>query len=73
MLLEQAVKQGRERVGLSSDKPKLPAESLIRFWSNTVQSCPDKPAFSCLGQTLSLVRLISFPEGLPVTCKKIWG
>ena len=53
MLLEQAVKQGRERVGLSSDKPKLPAESLIRFWSNTVQSCPDKPAFSCLGQTLS--------------------
>jgi long-chain acyl-CoA synthetase len=53
MLLEQAVKQGRERVGLSSDQPKLPAESLIRFWSNTVQSCPDKPAFSCLGQTLS--------------------
>ncbi len=53
MLLEQAVKQGRERVGLSCDQPKLPAESLIRFWSNTVQSCPDKPAFSCLGQTLS--------------------
>jgi len=53
MLLEQAVKQGRERVGLCSDQPKLPAESLIRFWSNTVQSCPDKPAFSCLGQTLS--------------------
>ena len=53
MLLEQVVKQGRERVGLCSDQPKLPAESLIRFWSNTVQSCPDKPAFSCLGQTLS--------------------
>ena len=53
MLLEQAVKQGRERVGLPCDQPKLPAESLIRFWSNTVQSCPDKPAFSCLGQTLS--------------------
>ena len=53
MLLEQVVKQGRERVGLPSDQPELPAESLIRFWSNTVLNCPDKPAFSCLGQTLS--------------------
>ena len=53
MLLEQAVKQGRERVGLPSDQPELPAESLIRFWSNTVLNCPDKPAFSCLGQTMS--------------------
>ncbi|MGC6481890.1 MAG: AMP-binding protein [Porticoccaceae bacterium] len=53
MLLEQAVKQGRERVGLPSDQPELPAESLIRFWSNTVLNYPDKPAFSCLGQTLS--------------------
>lgn len=53
MLLEQAVKDGRERVGLTSDQPQLLAESLIRFWSNTVLECPDKPAFSCLGQTLS--------------------
>lgn len=53
MLINQAVKEGRERVGLLSDQPQLPAESLIRFWSNTVSECPDKPAFSCLGQTLS--------------------
>ena len=53
MLLEKAVKEGRERVGLTSDQPQLLAESLIRFWSNTVLECPDKPAFSCLGQTLS--------------------
>ena len=53
MLIEQAIKQGRERVGLESSQPQLPAESLIRFWSNIVQECPDKPAFSCLGQTLS--------------------
>ena len=53
MLINQAVKEGRERVGLPSDQPQLPAESLIRFWSNTVSECPDKPAFSCLGQTLS--------------------
>lgn len=53
MLIEQALKQGRERVGLSAEKPQLPADSLIRFWSNTVLQCPDKPAFSCLGQTLS--------------------
>lgn len=53
MLIEQAIKEGRERVGLASDQPQLLAESLIRFWSNTVHQCPDKPAFSCLGQTLS--------------------
>ena len=53
MLIDQAVKEGRERVGLPSDQPQLPADSLIRFWSNTVLECPDKPAFSCLGQTLS--------------------
>ena len=43
MLLEQAVKQGRERVGLPSDQPELPAESLIRFWSNTVLNCQINP------------------------------
>lgn len=53
MIIEQAVREGRERVGLPSGQPPLPAESLIRFWSNTVLECPDKPAFSCLGQTLS--------------------
>ena len=53
MLLEQAVKEGRERVGLPCGQPILPAQSLIRFWSNTVLESPDKPAFSCLGQTLS--------------------
>ena len=53
MVVEQAVKKGRERVGLPCDQPKLPAESLIRFWSNTVLECSDLPAFSCLGQTLS--------------------
>jgi len=53
MLIEQAVKEGRERVGLPCDQPEISAESLIGFWSNTVQECPDKPAFSCLGQTLS--------------------
>ena len=53
MLIEQAIKEGRERVGLADDQPQLLAESLIRFWSSTVHQCPDKPAFSCLGQTLS--------------------
>jgi len=53
MLIEQAVKEGRQRVGLPCEQPQLPAESLIKFWKKTVIENTDKPAFTCLGQTLS--------------------
>jgi len=53
MLVEEAVRDARKRVGLPSELPPLAADSLIRFWSNIALECAEKPAFSCLGQTLS--------------------
>jgi long-chain acyl-CoA synthetase len=53
MLIQDAVKQAQERVGLPSEQPPLAADSLIRFWSNRVLESAEKPAFTCLGQTLT--------------------
>ena len=53
MLIQQAVSQAHQRMGLSSEQPPLPAKSLIELWLNAVSEGRDLPAFSCLGQTLS--------------------
>ena len=53
MLIQQAVSQAHQRMGLSSEQPPLPAKSLIELWLNAVAEGRDLPAFSCLGQTLS--------------------
>ena len=53
MLIRNAIKQARERVGVPIDQPPLEYDSLVRFWSNVVLSSAEKPAFTCLGQTLT--------------------
>ena len=53
MLIQQAVSETHQRIGLCSDQPPLPANSLIELWLRAVVECRDRPAFSCLGQTLS--------------------
>ena len=53
MLVQDAVRQAQMRVGFSSEQPPLAADSLIRFWSNTVLASAEKPAFTCLGQTMT--------------------
>jgi len=53
MLVQQAVNQGRQRIGLETTQPPLPARSLIELWLQAVSECRDQPAFSCLGQTMS--------------------
>ena len=53
MLIQQAVSETHQRIGLCSDQPPLPANSLIELWLRAVVEGRDRPAFSCLGQTLS--------------------
>ena len=53
MLIQQAVSETYQRIGLCSDQPPLPANSLIELWLGAVAEGRDRPAFSCLGQTLS--------------------
>lgn len=53
MLVQDAVEQAQKRVGLSDKQPPLPADSLLELWNMAVADSRDRPAFTCLGQTLS--------------------
>jgi long-chain acyl-CoA synthetase len=53
MLIDSAVTQAQKKVGLSTTQPALPARSMLQVWSEAVSDSTSKPAFTCLGQTLS--------------------
>ena len=53
MLVSEAVSRGRKSVGMSSGQPPFPASSILQIWTKAVSDSSLKPAFSCLGQTLS--------------------
>jgi long-chain acyl-CoA synthetase len=38
---------------MSAEQPAFPASSILRIWTQAVSDSSAKPAFSCLGQTLS--------------------
>lgn len=53
MLISDAVIRARKTVGMSAEQPAFPASSILRIWTQAVSDSSAKPAFSCLGQTLS--------------------
>ena len=53
MLIKSAVTQAQKKVGLSTTQPALPARSMLQVWTDAVSDSASKPAFTCLGQTLS--------------------
>ena len=53
MRVQEAVKKAQKKVGLSATQPKLPAGSLLELWRGSVADANDRPAFTCLGQTLT--------------------
>ena len=53
MLISDAVIRARKTVGMSAEQPAFPASSILRIWTQAVSDSWAKPAFSCLGQTLS--------------------
>jgi len=53
MLIKSAVTQAQKKVGLSTTQPALPARSMLQVWTDAVSDSTSKPAFTCLGQTLS--------------------
>lgn len=53
MDVQKAIKQSWERLGFNGDAVKLPAGSLYEMWQNTVEAAGNRPAFSCLGQSLT--------------------
>ena len=53
MLISDAVIRARKIVGMSAEQPAFPASSILQIWTQAVSDSSAKPAFSCLGQTLS--------------------
>ena len=53
MLISDAVIRARKTVGMSAEQPAFPASSILQIWTQAVSDSSAKPAFSCLGQTLS--------------------
>ena len=53
MKVREAVEKAQLRMGLSNQQPALAAESLLGLWQRAVADSAERPAFTCLGQTLS--------------------
>ncbi len=53
MLVSEAVKKGRKKIGVSESTPSLMANSVLQLWTNAVSDSASSPAYTCLGQTLS--------------------
>ena len=53
MLVTEAVKRGRQKIGVAQNPPSLMANSVLQLWTNAVSDSASAPAYTCLGQTLS--------------------
>tara|TARA_B110000977_G_scaffold135237_1_gene172068 strand:+ start:105 stop:1805 length:1701 start_codon:yes stop_codon:yes gene_type:complete len=53
MRVQEAVKKAQKRIGLSAKQPALPAKTLLELWQQSVADSNGRPAYTCLGQTLT--------------------
>ena len=53
MNVQEAAEKAQLDIGLSSQQPALAADSLLGLWQQAVADSAERPAFTCLGQTLS--------------------
>ena len=71
MLISDAVIRARKTVGMSAEQPAFPASSILRIWTQAVSDSSAKPAFSCLGQTLSYGEIDQLSRRLASYLQKI--
>ncbi len=57
MDIQEAVTKAQLSMGLSTQQPELIAESLLGLWQQALADSADRPAFTCLGQTLSYAEI----------------
>ncbi|MDA9240716.1 AMP-binding protein, partial [bacterium] len=53
MNVQKAVEQAQQAIGVPSQQPALAADSLLGLWQQALADSSERPAFTCLGQTLS--------------------
>ena len=71
MLISDAVISARKTVGMSAEQPAFPASSILQIWTQAVSDSSAKPAFSCLGQTLSYGEIDQLSRRLASYLQKI--
>jgi len=71
MLISDAVIRARKTVGMSAEQPAFPASSILQIWTQAVSDSSAKPAFSCLGQTLSYGEIDQLSRRLASYLQKI--
>jgi len=62
MDVQDAAVQAQLAIGLPIDQPSLPADSLLAMWQQAVTDSGERPAFTCLGQTLSYAEIDQLAE-----------
>jgi long-chain acyl-CoA synthetase len=62
MKVQEAAEAAQLAIGLSSQQPSLAADSLLGLWQQAVADCGERPAFTCLGQTLSYAEIDQLAE-----------
>ena len=62
MNVQDAAEKAQLAIGLSNQQPALPADSLLGLWQQAVADSAERPAFTCLGQTLSYAEVDQLAE-----------
>ena len=62
MNVQDAAVKAQLAIGLSNQQPALPADSLLGLWQQAVADSAERPAFTCLGQTLSYAEVDQLAE-----------
>ena len=62
MNVQDAAVKAQLAIGLSSQQPALAADSLLGLWQQAVADSAERPAFTCLGQTLSYAEVDQLAE-----------
>jgi long-chain acyl-CoA synthetase len=64
MKVQEATETAQLAIGLSSQQPALAADSLLGLWQQAVADSGERPAFTCLGQTLSYAEIDQLAESI---------
>jgi long-chain acyl-CoA synthetase len=62
--VQEAAETAQLAIGLSSQQPSLAADSLLGLWQQAVADSGERPAFTCLGQTLSYAEIDQLAESI---------
>ena len=73
MRVQDAAEQAHRRLGIPSQQPQPPAQSLLQLWQQSLADAADRPAFTCLGQTLTYAEMDQYADRLASSLHNRFG